>query len=63
VIALDRALYDYFKIGKIIPQELFLTKKLLWIELQLGRIPCIFAWIELLQLLSLVLNLDDEERR
>lgn len=62
-IALDRAIYEYFTIGKIIPQALTLTKKLLWIEVQLGRLPCIFAWVELLQLLSGVLNLDNEKRR
>ena len=37
VAALDRTLYEYFKEGQIASQALPLLRKLVWVEIQLGR--------------------------
>ena len=62
-VALDRTLYGYFKDGRIAPQALLLLRKLVWVEMQLGRMPCIFAWIEWLGLVSHALELDETARK
>jgi hypothetical protein len=50
VVALDRTLYEYLHDGQIPPQALPLLRKLVWVELQLGRIPCVLIWVEWLGL-------------
>jgi hypothetical protein len=62
VIALDRALYEFYKDGEIHPQTLPLLRKLIWIELQLGRAPCLFPWLDLLSVISHSLELPDDAR-
>jgi len=56
IVALDRTLYEYFKDGRIAPQALPLLRKLVWVEIQLGRVPCVLAWVEWLQLISQALD-------
>lgn len=63
VLALDRAMYEYFKSGKIAPQALPLLRKLVWIELQLGRVPCVICWIEWLNLVAHVFQLDESRQQ
>jgi len=63
VIALDRTFYEYFKDGRIAPQALPLLRKLIWVEIQLGRVPCVFAWIELLRLINNALELAEVTRK
>lgn len=61
--ALDRTLYEYFKDGQIAPQALPLLRKLVWVEIQLGRVLCVLAWIEWLQLISQALELPETMRK
>lgn len=63
VVALDRTLYEYFHDGQIPPQALPLLRKLVWVELQLGRIPCVLIWVEWLCLVSHTLKLDGDVRK
>ena len=63
LMALDRAFYEFVSIDKITPQALSLIRRLLWIEVQLGRLPCIFEWINWQGLFSGVLILEEEDRR
>lgn len=58
VVALDRTLHEFYKDGRIPPQSLTLLRKLVWVELQLGRVPCVLIWIEWLELVSHAINLD-----
>lgn len=46
--ALDRCLYAHFKLGKADPRALPLVKKLIWVEMQLGRVPYVLAWLGML---------------
>jgi hypothetical protein len=59
VFALDRVLYEFHKTDDIPPQAITLLRKLVWIELQLGRVNCVFIWIEYLNILRNVVGLDD----
>ncbi len=63
IVALDRTLYEYAKGGQIAPQALPLIRKLVWVEMQLGRVPCVLVWIEWLGLISRVLELNEEARK
>lgn len=63
ITALDRTLYEYFKDGQIAPQALPLLRKLVWVEIQLGRVLCVLAWIEWLQLISQTLELAETIRK
>lgn len=63
VFALDRTLYEYFKNGQIAPQSFPLLRKLIWLELQLGRPLCVLIWVEWLNLLNHALELDDSARQ
>jgi hypothetical protein len=63
VVALDRTLYEYFQDGQIPSQALPMLRKLVWIELQLGRIPCVLIWVEWLGLVSHALKLDGDVRK
>lgn len=63
IVALDRTLYEFAKDGRVAPQALPLLRKLVWVEMQLGRVPCILVWIEWLGLISRVLELNEEVRK
>lgn len=62
VFALDRCLYAYFKDGAIDRRALGLVRKLAWLELQLGRVPYLLAWLKWLPLLMGALCIGAEER-
>lgn len=61
VAALDRCLYSYFKEGAVNGRALPLLRKLVWLELQLGRPPYALAWIKWMPLMQVALSLSDEE--
>jgi hypothetical protein len=63
VVALDRTLYEFYQDGQILPHALPLLRKLVWVELQLGRIPCVLIWVEWLGLVSNALKLDRDVRK
>ena len=53
---------EYLKNGKLLPQTLLFVQKLIWLELQLGRIPHILAWMEVASILANQLLLDEGKR-
>ena len=42
----NQALSEYWEDGEIVPQAISCIQKLVWIELQLGRLPYVFQWME-----------------
>lgn len=63
VFALDRTFYEFDKNREIKPQSLSLLRKLIWIELQLGRSVCVFIWLQLVNLLYNAVELSDLEKK
>lgn len=63
VSALDRCLYSYFKEGAVNGRALPLLRKLVWLELQLGRPPYALAWINWMAPMHVALSLSDEEAK
>jgi hypothetical protein len=47
LIAANLTISEYSKEAKLRPQSLLLLQKLVWIELQLGRVPHALAWMEM----------------
>lgn len=62
LLATNQALNSFLEEGAITPQLLVCVRRLIWIELQLGRIPCVLQWIEAFLALSTAAALDDEDR-
>lgn len=63
VSALDRCLYSWVKEGAIDRRALPLLKKLAWLELQLGRVPYVLAWIKWFGPILVALSLTEEETK
>lgn len=63
VSALDRCLYSWFKEGAIDRRALPLLKKLAWLELQLGRVPYVLAWVKWFGPILVALSLTEEETK
>lgn len=63
VTALDRCLYSYFKEGAVDARALPLLRKLAWIDLQLGRVPYVLAWVKWMPPMQVALSMSDEEAK
>ncbi|KGG86694.1 hypothetical protein, partial [Comamonas thiooxydans] len=63
VSALDRCLYSWFKERAVDRRALPLLKKLAWVELQLGRVPYVLAWVKWFAPIRVALSLNDTEVR
>ncbi|MDP3922616.1 MAG: hypothetical protein Q8Q84_04495, partial [Hydrogenophaga sp.] len=63
VSALDRCLYSWVKARAVDRRALPLLKKLVWLELQLGRVPYVLAWVKWFGPLQVALSLNEEESR
>lgn len=61
VSALDRCLYTWFKEGAVDRRALPLLKKLVWLELQLGRVPYVLAWAKWFGPIRVALSLTAED--
>lgn len=61
VIALDRCLYKYQTDGQIDGRALLLLRRLVWLEIQLGRVPYVLCWMEWLKIATLALNSSNEK--
>lgn len=61
--ALDRCLYAWFKEKSVDPRALPLLKKLVWLEIQLGRVPYALGWVKWLGYMRAALSLDDQASR
>lgn len=63
IAAANQTLHEFWQHGEIMPQALFCLQRLVWIELQLGRVTCALAWIELEDMIAHQLLLDDEKKK
>lgn len=63
VFALDRSLYQYHRSGEIAPQAVPLLRKLIWVELRLGRVPCALLWIDMLNVIGRAVQLGAERSK
>lgn len=59
-VALDRTLHGFLIDGQIPAHALLLLRKIVWVELQLGRVPCVLIWVDLLNFVCHALNLDED---
>jgi hypothetical protein len=62
VAAANLAFSEYFQNGKFIPPALRYVQKLLWLELQLGRVPHVLAAREVASLIASAMSLGTEEK-
>jgi hypothetical protein len=63
LLAASLAIDEYWDNGSVTIQAFACLKRLIWIELQLGRIPITFAWIEITTVIAQVLGLDEETQQ
>lgn len=63
MVAADSCLREFVKGGKIDKRVFPLLRRLIWIEIQLGRVPYIFCWMELLANVLPVLELSEAQLR
>ena len=61
IAAANQAMSEYTEGGDIIPATLAYLRKIIWIELQLGRVPCILQWLDSAKVVAGYVLLDDEE--
>lgn len=62
LVAANEALRDFWKHGNVVPGTLYYLQKLVWLELQLGRIPYILSWMDVASVVAQTLILDKPER-
>jgi hypothetical protein len=63
LVAANQTLGEYWKQGKIVPQALRCVQRLVWLELQLGRVPHVLTWIELASLIASRLALEGDRKQ
>lgn len=63
LLGANQALKGFWEDGKISVQALACLRRLIWIELQLGRVPWVFAWIETFLALSSARKIDGDRQR
>lgn len=63
VTALDRCLYSWFKEQAVDGRALPLLKKLAWLELQLGRVPYVLAWVKWFAPIQVALSLKEADAK
>jgi hypothetical protein len=61
--AANQAFSDYWEDGELSPRVLFSLHLLVWLELQLGRIPCVLGWVDLMSAVASQLALDEDDRK
>lgn len=60
--AANETLKEFWKHGNVEPITLYYLRKLVWLELQLGRIPCVLSWVEMLSVVANSLVLDESKK-
>ncbi len=63
LMAANQVLSEYWKFGTLVPLSLRYVQKLVWLELQIGRVPQVLAWMELASSLAQQLVLDDDREK
>ena len=62
LIAANQVLSEFNKHGKLMPQALWYVQKLVWLEIQLGRVFHVLAWVELAYGIANHLILEGEQK-
>jgi len=64
LVAVNQTLGEFWKHGELVPGTLSCLQKLVWLELQLGRVPYVLSWMEVASAVAheLVLNKKEQER-
>jgi len=62
LVAADQTLKEFWKHGEVATGTLYCLQKLVWLELQLGRIPYVLSWMEVTSVVAQNLVLDKPER-
>jgi len=62
VVAASQALHAFWEAGTVTLQALRCLQKLVWLELQLGRIPAVLTFMELVTAVAGALNLEGEQK-
>ncbi|MBE9227256.1 hypothetical protein IQ264_17660 [Phormidium sp. LEGE 05292] len=62
LLAASQAFNEYWEDGTFTIQAFACLKRLVWIELQLGRVPITLTWIDYVTVISQVLRLDEESQ-
>ena len=63
LLAANQALKEFWERGNITGQALSCVRRMIWIELQLGRVPCALAWVEVFFALNGAAQRDAERQR
>ncbi len=63
VVALSNSLGEYHISGTLEVSSVLIIRKLIWIELQLGRIPCVLQWLELCRIITKALEFSAETKK
>lgn len=63
VTALDRCMYSWFKERTVDRRALPILRKLAWLELQLGRVPYVLAWVKWFAPIRVALSLDEADTK
>jgi len=60
--AANFALTEFWENGNVSSEALHCLQRLIWIEIQLGRVPHIFAWLQLTSKIAALLQLEGEAK-
>ena len=58
--AANLAFLQFVTRGDLVPEALVCVRRLVWLEIQLGRVPCVLAWAELMSWVASHLILEHE---
>lgn len=61
--AANQALSEFIEEGTILPQALRCIRKLVWQEIELGRVPCVLQWMEVSSVIAQQLALTDDRKK
>jgi len=62
LVAANEALGEFWKHGNVVHGTLYYLQKLVWLELQLGRIPYVLSWMDVASVVAEKLILDKAEK-
>ena len=63
LLAVNQSLKEFWEEGKIVRPALICLRKLIWLELQLGRVPCALAWAEAFLIMNSAVEHEPEAQR